>query len=111
CDCGARFEVEDDLAAREVSCPECQARLTVPARASAPPRTSLLALASAILALVGAFTVLGTVAAVVLGGLALAEIGRAGRGGGVGRGGPSRAGSRGPGSPCSASWRASASPP
>src|SRR5262249_27503533 len=68
--------VEDDLAGREVSCPECQAPLTVPARADPPPRTSLLALASAVLALVGAFTVLGTIAAAVLGGLALAEISR-----------------------------------
>src|SRR5262249_53492051 len=48
----------------------------VPARPSAPPRTSLLALASAILALVGAFTVLGTVAAVVAGVWALGAIAR-----------------------------------
>jgi hypothetical protein len=76
CDCGARFEVEDGLAGREVGCPECQAPLAVPASPSAPPRTSGLALASTILALVGAFTVLGTVAAVVVGVLALSAIAR-----------------------------------
>src|SRR5579872_6625985 len=67
CDCGARFEVEDTLAGQEVSCPECQQPLKAPALQGLPVRTSALAIASAVLALAGAFTVVGTVAAVVLG--------------------------------------------
>jgi hypothetical protein len=76
CDCGARFEVEDTLAGQEVSCPECQQPLKAPALQGQPVRTSALALASAVLALAGAFTVVGTLAAVVLGGAALVSIGR-----------------------------------
>ena len=76
CDCGARFEVDDALAGQDITCPECQQPLKAPARASAPPRTSGLALASVVLALVGAFTVVGTTAAVVLGSIALVRIRR-----------------------------------
>jgi hypothetical protein len=71
CDCGARFELEDALAGRAVSCPECQAKLTAPAVKKPVVRTSHLALVSAILALVGAFTAVGGAAAVLLGGVAL----------------------------------------
>jgi hypothetical protein len=67
CDCGARFELEDALAGQSVSCPECQAALKAPAAKNAVVRTSGFALASTVLALVGAFTVVGTLAAVVLG--------------------------------------------
>jgi hypothetical protein len=76
CECGACFEVEDALAGREVPCPDCRQPIAVPARAGAPPRTSALALASAVLALLGAFTVIGTLAAVVLGVLGLSHIRR-----------------------------------
>jgi hypothetical protein len=76
CDCGARFEVEDTLAGQEVSCPECQQPLKAPALQALPVRTSALALASAVLALAGAFTVVGTLAAVALGGAALVSIAR-----------------------------------
>src|SRR5262245_30616347 len=75
CDCGARFEVEELLAGQEVSCPECQHALQVPARPT-PPRTNLLALASVVLCLLGAFTILGTLAAAVLGVLAIVQINR-----------------------------------
>jgi hypothetical protein len=47
-----------------------------PGGAGSPPRTSLLALASIVLALFSAFTVVGTTAAVVLGVVALAQIKR-----------------------------------
>jgi hypothetical protein len=67
CDCGARFELDDALAGQSVSCPECQAALKAPAAKQAVVRTSGFALASTVLALVGAFTVVGTAAAVVLG--------------------------------------------
>ena len=67
CDCGARFEVEDALAGQTVSCPECQQPLKAPAAQRPTLRTSAFALASFLLAVVGAFTVVGTIAAVILG--------------------------------------------
>ena len=76
CDCGARFEVEDTLAGQEVSCPECQQPLKAPALQALPVQTSALAIASAVLALAGAFTVVGTLAAVGLGVAALVSITR-----------------------------------
>jgi hypothetical protein len=75
CDCGARFEVEDTLAGQSVSCPECQQTLKAPSSAQRPTvRTSAFALASFLLAVVGAFTVVGTLAAVVLGFIAVFQI-------------------------------------
>jgi hypothetical protein len=77
CSCGARFELEDTLAGQEVLCPECAQTLKAPAAAGRPPvRTSMLALVSAVLAVTGALTVIGTVAAVVCGLLALVQISR-----------------------------------
>ncbi len=76
CACGTRFEVDDTLAGQEVLCPECQQPLRAPARQRPPQVTSGWALASVVLALVGAFTVLGTVVAVLLGLIALAQIAR-----------------------------------
>jgi hypothetical protein len=75
CDCGARFEVEDTLAGQEVACPECQQPVKVPARHKVAPRTSAWALASVVVALVGAFTP-ATLVAVGLGLAALASIAR-----------------------------------
>jgi hypothetical protein len=75
CDCGARFEVEDTLAGQEVACPECQQPIKVPARHKVPPRTSAWALASVVVALVGAFTPASLVA-VGLGVAALVSIAR-----------------------------------
>ena len=74
CDCGARFEVEDTLAGQTVACPECQEPIKAPAAQRPPLRTSALALASCVCALVGAFTVVGTIAAVVLGVVAVVSI-------------------------------------
>jgi hypothetical protein len=74
CDCGARFDAEDALAGQFVACPECQQPLQVPALQRPPMRTSGFALASFLLAVVGAFTVVGTVAAVVLGLIAVVRI-------------------------------------
>ena len=76
CACGARVEVEDTLAGQDVVCPECQQTLKAPALHGPSRRTSDLALASAVLALIGAFTVIGTVAAVVLGAIGLVRIRR-----------------------------------
>jgi hypothetical protein len=75
CGCGARFDADDALAGRETPCPECQEPVSVPSERD-PPRTSLLALGSAVLALVGAFTVVGTALAALLGLAGLLQIRR-----------------------------------
>jgi hypothetical protein len=78
CPCGATFEVEDTFAGQTVSCPECQASVRAPAVRHGPVRTSGLAISSMVLAVVGAFTLIGTVAAVLCGLGALLSIGRSG---------------------------------
>jgi hypothetical protein len=75
CDCGARFEVDDTMAGQEVACPECQQPIKVPPRDRVPPRTSVYALASVVLSLVGAFTP-ATALAIILGVIALVQIAR-----------------------------------
>jgi hypothetical protein len=76
CPCGSRFEVEETFAGREVSCPECGRPVRAPARSRGAVRTSDLAIGSVIVALVGAFTVVGTLVAVALGAAALVQISR-----------------------------------
>ncbi|HEY7152919.1 MAG TPA: DUF4190 domain-containing protein [Gemmataceae bacterium] len=76
CACGACFEVDEALAGQEVLCPECQRSLKAPALDRPPRVTSGWALASVVLALVGAFTVFGSLLAVLLGVIALASIAR-----------------------------------
>jgi hypothetical protein len=76
CACGARFEVDDTLAGQEVLCPECQQPLKAPALERPSQVTSAWALASVVLALVGAFTIVGTVAAIICGVIGLASIAR-----------------------------------
>jgi hypothetical protein len=76
CACGARFDVADTFARQTVSCPDCAAAVAVPALEWRPLRTSGYAVASVVLALVGMFTVVFTVAAVVLGVVALVSIAR-----------------------------------
>ncbi len=76
CDCGARFEVDDLQAGKDVPCPECREAVRAPQRA-AGPQLSFWALASVVLALVGAFTLVGSVAAVLAGLYALLAINHA----------------------------------
>jgi hypothetical protein len=76
CACGVHLEVDETFAGQTITCPDCQRPLRVPAPDQAPLRTSGLAITSLILALVGAFTLLGTLLAVLLGALALAQINR-----------------------------------
>src|SRR5689334_20533062 len=78
CPCGATFEVAESFAGQTVHCPECQAALRAPAPSRGPLRTSGWAIASLVLALIGAFTVLGTVVAVLCGLVALVSVGRSG---------------------------------
>src|SRR5262249_42578922 len=76
CACGARLEIDDKFAGQPINCPDCQRALQVPAAPTAGGgrRTSGLALASILLAPTGAFTIVGTLAAVVLGVVALVQI-------------------------------------
>ncbi len=76
CPCGARFDSDEAPAGADATCPRCGAAVPVPSADRPPQRTSLLALASAILALVGAFTVVGTSLAAVLGLAGLVSIWR-----------------------------------
>jgi hypothetical protein len=76
CACGAQFELDETLSGQEVACPECGKPVRAPGLQSAPLRTSGWALASVILATVGAFTVIGTLTAIVLGFVALRSIRR-----------------------------------
>lgn len=77
CACGARLEIDPKFAGKVVNCPDCNRPLSTTPSVPLPARTSLLALASFVLALVGAFTLAGTIVAVVLGALALGQIARA----------------------------------
>ena len=76
CTCGARFEVDEAWAGKTISCPDCRQSLTVPPLPTPTQPTNALALLSAVLALVGAFTLVGSVVAVVLGLAAVIQIGR-----------------------------------
>jgi hypothetical protein len=76
CACGARLEIDEKFAGQEISCPDCQRSLSVPPLPKPPSTTSGLALASFLLALIGAFTIVGTLAAMVCGFLALRAIER-----------------------------------
>jgi hypothetical protein len=76
CACGVHLEIDATFAGQTITCPDCQRSLRVPAPNEAPRRTSGLAIASLVLALAGAFTLLGTLLAVLLGGLALGQIKR-----------------------------------
>jgi hypothetical protein len=76
CACGVHLEVDETFAGQTITCPDCQRPLHVPAPDQAPLRTSGLAIASLVLALVGAFTLLGTLLAILFGSVALAQIKR-----------------------------------
>jgi hypothetical protein len=76
CTCGAHLEIDGKFAGQSIQCPDCQQPLQVPTAAVQAVHTSGFALASFILALVGAFTVVGTVAAIILGVLGLRAIGK-----------------------------------
>jgi Domain of unknown function (DUF4190) len=77
CSCGARLEIDEKFAGQTIHCPDCQQSLQAPPPAArAPRRTSGFAVASFVLALVGAFTLVGTLLAIVLGALALFDIRR-----------------------------------
>jgi hypothetical protein len=74
CTCGSQFEVEETFAGQVVHCPECQSSVRVPSVNRRPLRTSAYALASAMLGVTLAFTVVGTILAVILGCVGLVSI-------------------------------------
>lgn len=81
CQCGAKLEIDEKFLGKEVPCPDCNRPLPTKAAAVPPPlqlpeytRTSGLAVLSLVLALVGAFTIVGTIAAIVVGVFAIKEI-------------------------------------
>jgi hypothetical protein len=76
CSCGARLEIDDKFAGQTLRCPDCEQSLQAPFLGRLPLRTSGFAVASFVLALVGAFTVVGTLLAIVLGLIALVDIKR-----------------------------------
>jgi hypothetical protein len=76
CACKSRLEVDEKFAGQTITCPDCQKPLSIPEPEMITVRTSGFALTSLILAIVGAFTILATVAAVVFGLLALWHIRR-----------------------------------
>jgi hypothetical protein len=76
CACGVRLEVDDTFAGQTINCPDCQRPLATPKPERAGVQTSGFAIASLTLALVGAFTLIGTVLAVLAGVLALLAIRR-----------------------------------
>lgn len=81
CQCGAKLEIDEKFLGKDVPCPDCQRPLPTKAPPAPPPldlpdyrRTSGLAVLSLALALVGAFTIVGTLAAIVVGVFALRDI-------------------------------------
>ena len=74
---GPRLEIDEKFLGKDIPCPDCARPLPTKAPPTPPPldlpdqhRTSGLAILSLALALVGAFTLVGTLAAVVFGWLA-----------------------------------------
>jgi hypothetical protein len=76
CACGARLEIDEKFAGQTIECPDCNRPLET-APAAKPPKTSGLALASLLLALIGAFTLVGTLLAIACGLMGLKQIRRA----------------------------------
>jgi hypothetical protein len=78
CSCGARLELDDKFAGKAIPCPDCQQPLNtqVAADESRQGQLSGLAITSLILAMVGAFTIVGSLAAIVVGFLAMRQIAR-----------------------------------
>jgi hypothetical protein len=81
CQCGSKLEIDEKFLGTQILCPDCQRPLPTQAPATPPPlelpdnrRVSGFALLSLTLALVGAFTIVGTIAAIVIGVFALKHI-------------------------------------
>ena len=81
CTCGARLDIDDKFAGQTIPCPDCHKPLVAEPPAPPPPdptSTSGLAVLSLLLALVGAFTVVGTLAAMACGAIAYRRVSKRG---------------------------------
>ena len=76
CTCGAKLEIDDKFAGQTILCPDCNRSLVPEPPAPTPTRTSGLAVLSLLLALVGAFTIVGTLAAIACGAAAYRQLTR-----------------------------------
>jgi hypothetical protein len=78
CSCGARLELDDRFAGKAIPCPDCQLPLSTKTAAVEARQVPIsgLALTSLILATTGACTILGSLAAIVVGYFALRQIAR-----------------------------------
>jgi hypothetical protein len=78
CSCGARLELDDKFAGKAIPCPDCQLPLNTKIAADETRQAPIsgLALTSLILAIVGAFTIVGSLAAIVVGYFAMRQIAR-----------------------------------
>lgn len=78
CACGARLEIDEKFRGQTITCPDCHKPLPTVQPPRAPKKTSAFALASPLLALIGAFTLVGPVLAVACGAWGLRSISRSG---------------------------------
>lgn len=76
CSCGAKLVIDDKFAGQTIACPDCNKPLVAEPPAPQPTRTSGLAVLSLLLALVGAFTIVGTLAAIACGAVAYRQLSR-----------------------------------
>ena len=77
CSCGARLEIDDKFAGQTIPCPDCNKPLnTAPEPQAKLLPISGLAVTSLILAIAGAFTIVGSLAAIPVGLFAIRQIGR-----------------------------------
>jgi len=77
CSCGAKLEIDDKFAGQTIPCPDCNKPLnTTPEPEAKLLPINGLAVTSLILALAGGFTILGPLAAIPVGLLAIRQIGR-----------------------------------
>lgn len=76
CTCGAKLEIDDKFAGQTIACPDCNKPLFAEPSSPPPTSTSGLAILSLLLALVGAFTIIGTLAAMACGAVAYGKLNR-----------------------------------
>src|SRR5438034_434889 len=76
CSCGARLEIDDKFVGQSIPCPDCHKPIVAEPPVPPTTRTSGLAVLSLLLALVGAFTIVGTLAAMMCGAIAYRQLTR-----------------------------------
>ena len=69
----AGLEIDEKFRGQTITCPDCNKPLPTVQPPRVPKKTSVFALASPLLALIGAFTLVGPVLAIVCGGWALRD--------------------------------------